>query len=113
MSAQLLDKSGPGTDTMALGEEDGHVFLIFEKPVKWVKLDPLTAKNVGERMARDSYKALFGDTPTTQARSVIVEQKRSTLVTRVEHMLRSMAEQGQHPKMQANAVVDQVMQELA
>lgn len=114
MSA-TLDKSGPGTDTLAVGTEDGHVFLIFEKPVKFVKLDAITALKIGERLARDSYKAFFGadgDDPTTQSKSVIADQKRAVLVVRVEHMIRSMQDKGEHPKFQAHAIVDQVMQEL-
>lgn len=115
MSASRLrpNASDPGTDTLILGHEDGHVFMVFERPVKFVKLDAVTAVKVAEQMARDSYHAMFGDTPTTGSKSVIAEQKRATLVKRVELMIKSMQERGDHPSLQANAVVDAVMTELA
>ena len=113
MSA-IYDRTAEGTDTVALGHEDGHVFLIFEKPVKWVKLDPITAAMVANQMATDGYHAKYGDTPGGQSKSVIADQKRIILVRRVEKMIQAMqnAVPATHPQLQAQAVVDAMLQEV-
>lgn len=116
MSASASPISGAGGDTfeMVVRVEDGHkdvVALEFNKPVRKVYLPPETARAVGEKFARCAYQAQFGDTPTTQSGSAITDMKISRLRIRVAKMIEGM--QGQDPKIQANAIVDAVLTEVA
>lgn len=100
-----------GTDTLAIGDEGGMVYLRFEKPVLWVSLDPETARQVAEKLARSSYKAKFGDDPTTERKSAITDQMAATLRIRVRNMLRGMETQSDEVK--AVAIVDTILSEVA
>lgn len=105
----------PGvTQTVQISDRDGLVLLHFEKPIEWCALDPATAAGVAESLARASYKAKFGDTPTTEKQSQITEQIRVRLQKRVELMLRSMA--GEVPRVefdvQATRVTDAIFKEV-
>lgn len=113
MSAQRTD--GPGTDTVQLSDRDGFLFLHFEKPVEWVKLDPGTASRLSETMARVAYKCVAGDTPTTMAQSQITEQLRVRCKNRVKMMLRSMASEAPTPDydIQASRIVDAILKEAS
>lgn len=99
-----------GTDTLAIGDEGGVVYLRFEKPVLWVALDPETGRQVAEKIARSSYKARFGDDPTTQARSAITDAKVATCRIRVRKMLDGM--EGTENAIKANAIVDAILTEV-
>jgi hypothetical protein len=105
---------GSVTHTVQLSDKDGLVIMHFEKPVEWVALDPATAAALSESMARASYKAKFGDTPSTEKRSQITEQLRVRMQRRIELMLRSMAGESPVPefKLQATRVVDAVFKEV-
>lgn len=102
------------TQTIQISDRDGLCILHFEKPVEWVALDPATAASVAEALARSSYKAKFGDTPTTEKQSQITEQLRVRVQKRVELMLQSMA--GEIPRVefsvQAVRVTDAVFKEV-
>lgn len=106
MSAELT------SDTIAVGDRDGLVLLSFPKPVQWVTLDPETARNVAEAIARRSYKARFGDDPTPQ-RTAITDALRTRCVNRAKLMLRSMAGDGTDFDVQAQRIVDQILTEAA
>ena len=112
MSAQILHDY-EGTRTVQISDKDGMVIMHFEKPVKWCALDPSTGAQFAEAFARACYKAVSGDTPTTQKRSQITEQLRLRLSKRVELMLGSFArETKQDRKVQATALVDMMMSEF-
>lgn len=113
MTAQRTD--GPGTDTVQLSDRDGFVFLHFEKPVEWVKLDPGTASKFAEATARAAYKCVAGDTPTTTAQSQITEQVRVRCKNRVAMMIRSMATEAPVPsyELQAIRIVDAILKEAS
>lgn len=113
MSA-VTSLSGPGTDTIAIGDRDGHVVLQFKDPVRWVKLDPATALQVGEALAQRSYKALFGDFPA-EGKKQLTEQLRIRLRNRVSLMLRGFAGRAPVPpyEVQANEIVDACLHEVA
>jgi hypothetical protein len=106
--------NGQGTDTVQLSHKDGFVFLHFERPIEWVKLDPPTANRVAEAMARAAYTSVSGDTPTTQAKSQITEQLRVRLKNRVSIMIRSAYSEAPipSPEIQATRIVDECMKEL-
>lgn len=103
-----------GTRSVQLSDKDGNVILHFEKPVQWVALDPMTAGRLAEAMARASYKAVAGDTPTPQ-RTQILDRIRARLVKRVELMIKTFEERAPkpHPKVQATEIVDKVLKEVA
>mgnify|MGYP001572496761 CR=1 FL=1 len=103
------------TQTIQISDRDGLCIMHFEKPVEWVALDPSTAASVAEALARASYKAKFGDVPTTEKKSQITEQLRVRLTKRIELMLQSMA--GEVPrvefKVQASRVTDEIFKEVS
>lgn len=105
---------GDGVHTMIVGDEKGNVILRFPKPVEWVALDPETARQVAESIARTAYKARFGDTPTTEKKSQITEQLRTKLKNRVTLMLRTFSNKAPVPPLEAQAVeiVDQLLNEV-
>lgn len=110
-----LVKDHTGTDTVQISDKDGFVFMHFEHPVEWCKLDPHTGAEFAEAFARACYKAVNGDTPTTGKKSQITEQIRLRVIKRVELMLRSMASEVNVPayKVQAEKIVDIIMGEFA
>src|SRR5258708_29788644 len=61
MTAELLESDG--TRTVQLSDKDGLVLMHFEKPVRWVALDPATAGALAESMAKAAYKVYSGDVP--------------------------------------------------
>ena len=103
-----------GTRTVQLSHKDGDVILHFERPVRWVALDGLTAGRLAEAMARASYTALAGDTPTPE-KTQILDRIRARLVVRVTRMLEAFEHRQPkpHAKVQATEVVDQVLKEVA
>lgn len=107
--------SGEGTHTLAIGDRDGLVIMTFERPVKWVALDPETGRQAAEQLARSSYKAKFGDTPTTQRRSAISDQKIATLRIRLRNILKGELPGADEAKyaITANAMLDAVLTEIA
>lgn len=107
--------SGSGTHTIAIGDRNGQVVLRFERPVEWVSLDAETARNVAEQIARSSYKAKFGDTPTTERRSAISDQKVATLRIRLRNILKGELPGADEAKyaITANAMLDAVLTEIA
>lgn len=113
MTAEVLHDN-EGTRTVQLSDRDGLVVMHFEKPVRWVALDPQTAMALAEAMARAGYKAIAGDTPTPH-RTQIADMIRARLVRRVELMIRSFEGRAPRPdpKIQATEVVDQVLKEVA
>ena len=111
MSAGRL--SGPGTDTLVVGDEGGYVVLLFKQPVRWVKLDPPTALRVGEQLSRSSYRAKFGDDPTTHASRQITEQIRVRLIATATLIVRTAQGDGTDAKIVAQRVVDNCLRELA
>ena len=109
----LYAASGPGTDTLVVGDEGGFVILRFKQPVMWVKLDPPTALRVGEAMSRSSYRAKFGDTPTPLANKQITEQIRVRLINTATLIVRTGVADCSDAKVIAQRVVDNCLRELA
>lgn len=94
--------------TLAVKDEGGMVLIEFPHPVRWCELDPETARQVGEFIARASYKARYGTAPP-DGRSVIAEAKRDRLVVRVAQVLRNLQDRGRSPKYSAQQIVDIVL----
>lgn len=109
-----MELNGPGTDTVAVGAHGDNVVLRFQRPVLWLALDPATAMQVGESIARSGY-AVEAKQDVYGQRSIIIEQKRQRALLAVEHLLKSeiINKTLSNPKMTANRVVDLVLTELA
>lgn len=101
-----------GTTTVAVGDRDGQVVLQFPKAVSWAALDPETARQVGEAMARTAYKCRYGAEPDKASGSKIAEGVYQKLVKRVELVISSMQRKQKHPTVVASEVVDVVMREV-
>lgn len=100
-----------GATTIAVGDEGGQVILRFPGSVEWCALDPETARQVGEAIARAAYKAHTGREPE-KGRSIISEQVRTRMITRCTHVIRSLQDKGRLPGFIAAEVVDTVLSEV-
>lgn len=97
--------------SIAIKDEKGMVLVgVFEEsqPVRWVDLDPETARQAAEAMAKAAYTARFGMAPPA-GKSVIAEDKRKRLANRVAVVIRQLQERGRTPKYTAMQVVDIVL----
>ena len=101
-----------GTTTCAIGNRDGMVVQEFPHPVTWAAFDPETARQIGEAMAKEAYYLHTGLKPEA-GKSIISEQKRSLLVTRITHIIRSMNAQEKLPGYIAAQVVDTILAEVS
>ncbi len=101
----------------AVGQKNGYVVLgIFEegKDVRWVPLEPTTALEVGESMAKNSYELQYGSTPPASAlKASVLEKKRQVLIIRCGNIIRQLGERGKKPEYIAESVVDACLNELA
>lgn len=105
-----------GTTSVAIRDQDGMVVLMFPKAVAWAKLDPQTAFNLAEAMARAAHTARFGQPPTTdkgylheQIRARVTEELHQLLVTRAALMIHDLTNRNQPPDFIARAVVEAVL----
>lgn len=107
----MNELQGYGTTTVAVGDRGGQVVLSFPRPVQWAALDPETAAQVGEAMARSAYKCRYGLEPNTNA-SMIGSEVRTRLITRATHIIRSLQNKGKLPGVVAAEVVDTILSEV-
>ena len=103
---------GEGTSIVAVGEREGKVRLEFPKAVQWCELDPETARQVAEQLAKSAYTAHYGRPPPIQHQSLLAEQVRNKLKARATLIIRSMTEQGRKANYIADQVVDQLLKEV-
>lgn len=100
-----------GADTVAIGERNGQVVLTFPQPVQWAAFDPETTRQICEAMAREAYQIRYGKAPA-DGKSVISEEIRARLMTRVTHVIRSLQDKGKLPGFIAAQVVDTILSEV-
>lgn len=101
--------------SIAIKDEKGMVLVgVFEEaqPVRWVDLDPETARQAAEAMARAAYAARYGVQPP-EGRSAIAEDKRNRIANRLATVIRQLQERGRSPKYTALQVIDIVLAGLA
>ena len=96
--------------TVSIGDSNGKVVLTFSQPTTNIVMEPENARQIGEGMARAAYTAKYGLKP--QGKSVISDQKRMLLITRVTHVIRSLQDKGKLPGMIASQVVDTILSEV-
>lgn len=99
------------TANMQIMDRGGTVVIAFDRPVESIDLDPETARQAAETIARAAYTCRYGIEPQKNT-SVIAQEKRMLLVTRVSHIIRSMQEKNKLPGVIASHVVDQILQEI-
>lgn len=103
---------GEGTGIVAVGEREGKVRLEFPKAVQWCELDPETARQVAEQLAKSAYTAHYGKAPEVKQQSLLAEQIRKKLHARATLLIRGMIEQGRKAPYIAHHVVDQILKEV-
>jgi hypothetical protein len=96
---------------MQIKERDGVIVICFDRPLESIDLDPETARQVAETIARVAYSCRYGIEPQKNT-SVIAQEKRMLLVTRISHIIRSMQEKNKLPGVIASHVVDKILQEI-
>lgn len=109
---------GPGATSLAVKAEGGNVLIVFPKPIIWCQLDPQTAFEAGEQIARAAHEARFGTPPQSdgsyiaqQVKARITEDLRDRMVARVALMLNSIGRKS-HGE-QAMMIVDTILAEVA
>ena len=100
-----------GATTCAIGERNGQVVLQFPEAVQWAAFDPETARQIGEAMARQAYELHTG-LKADPGRSIISEDKRTRMITRATHVIRSLQDSGKLPGYIAAQVVDTILAEV-
>jgi len=98
-----------GTNTIAVGEEDGHVVLKFPNPITWCTLDPQTAFQVAEAMLR-SVSAIKTGKPVDNSKRVFSAAFIERMVNRIKLVNRSTRNRGEDYN--ARAIFDSIAKEL-
>ena len=103
-----------------VGDENGKVFVRFKDPVNVFLLDPQSAFEMGEQMAKAAHKARFGeDVPddvnylAQQVRLRVTEQMRDRKINRVAIMLNNFKEGTKTPGYWAQQIVDTILSDIA
>lgn len=115
-----IAEAGPGATVVAVGLRNGEVVLQFPEAVQWAALDPQTAVQVAEQMARAGYEARYGRQPPAnedvlhaEIRKKVTDLLRETMINRFALMLKSMQSQRKNLNYQATELVDRLLQEVA
>ena len=98
---------------IAIGEKDGKVILTFSKPTQWLPIDPETARQMAEQLARSAYTARFGRAPDGKPRSMVTESLRRHMRARAMLVSRSLIEQGRNWDYISRQLVDLILKEVA
>lgn len=107
------DVMGRGTDLVAVKEHNGQVVVQLPPGCNWAALDPETARQFAEALARSAYKAHYG-VEAMPARSAFTDQKRERLVRRIEIMLTGFIPKvpAMTPEQMAVAITDTLLAEV-
>ena len=115
-----ITQAGPGATTAAVGIKNGQVIMSFPLPVQWVAVDPQTAVNIGEALARAGFEIRNGRPPRDNAAVLQEEIKakatdivRLTMIRRVEIILPQLLERKRSWNYIATELVDRMLQEVA
>ena len=115
-----VTKAGPGATTAAVGIRDGQMVMQFPNAVQWLAVDPQTAVNIGEALARAGYEIRHGHQPPDNTAVLQEEIKRRatdmirlSMITRSEIILRQLLERNRSLNYIATELVDRMLQEVA
>lgn len=72
----LFGQNNVSTNKLTISDHRGLVIIHFEKRVDFVALKTDEARQTGEALARQAYKAHYGAYPTTVDGSIFTEQRR-------------------------------------
>lgn len=115
-----ITMAGPGATTAAVGIRDGRVVVQFPSAVQWVAVDPQTAVDIGEAMARAAFELRNGRQPRDNVAVLQDEIKkkatdalRKSMIRRSEIILRQLLERGRNHNYIATELVDRMLQEVA
>lgn len=98
-----------GTNKVTISDHRGQVVMHFDKRVDYLALTPDEARQCGEALARQAYRAHFGDYPTSTDKSLFTEQRRIRARNRVAQMLRAEpVKSDAELVMRANKIADEV-----
>lgn len=104
-----------GKNLVMVGDEKGQVFLRFEEPKLWLKMEPQNAFDIAEAIARAAHKARFGEAVASdanylagQVRARLTEDLRDRMVVRAALVMRDLIEKKQSPDYVARQVVDTI-----
>lgn len=103
--------AGQSTTTLAVGDRLGKVVLQFPHPVRECVIDPATAHQVAEHLARSAYTAHYG-VPPQSAASQISLAKRTHMKARATLIIRSLRERGKSDAYIADHVTDMLLKEV-
>lgn len=95
--------------TVAVGELDGMVVLHLPVVTDTITLDPETARDMGECMAKEAYKIRYG--VKDMSKSVISEEVRKRLIRRAELIM--VSEKNKKPEWIATSIVDSILAEVS
>lgn len=114
-----ITQAGPGATTAAVGIRNGQVVMSFPLAVQWVAVDPQTAVNIGEALARAGFEIRNGRPPRDNVAVLQEEIKkkatdmvRQSMIRRTEIILVQLLERGRKPTYIATELVDRMLQEV-
>jgi len=90
---------------------DGKVILNFGGDIGWVALEPQTALEVGEVMAKAAYTCTYGKVPEG-TQNVLKQEKVNMLYRRVELVFKNLLDKKKPAKYIAHQIVDIVLAEV-
>ena len=98
------------TQQASVDIRDGKVILTFSD-LGWVALDPQTALQVGEVMAKAAYTCTYGKVPEG-TQNVLKQEKVNMLYRRVELVFKNLMDRKKSHKHIAHELVDIVLAEV-
>lgn len=93
---------------LELEERNGAIVIKLRD--SYAILTPDQAKEIGETMQKYAYHAKYGSDPKTK--SMMAEQIRAKMKTRVAHVIRSLENKKKPPHFIANEIVDILVGEV-
>jgi len=95
--------------TVAVGNIKGDVILTFPVKTDCVQLDPETARQMAESIAKEAYKIRYGVKDVSK--SVIADDVRNRLVNRAERIM--VGTKDKSTRYKAMAIVDSILAEVS
>jgi hypothetical protein len=109
----VIGEAPAGTNRCTISDHAGSVIIHFETRCEFLALTPEEARQMGEALARQAYRAHFGDYPTTADNSAITESMRIRARNAVVMQLRQEpCKTEAELRQRASAIVDRVMKEM-